>query len=165
MKQLWAPWRMEYIADNQTKGCIFCELPQSGEDEKNFILYRGDACFVIMNIFPYNSGHLMVSPYAHKNCVTLLTPAEKREIDYLVDKCVEISREINAPDGFNIGMNLGKAGGAGFEEHIHTHIVPRWIGDTNFMPVLSETKVHPEHLKATYAKLVPHFKKVAPFAS
>jgi ATP adenylyltransferase len=162
MKQLWAPWRMEYIAENKSDDCIFCELPKINDDLKHNILYRGKYCFIIMNLFPYNSGHLMVSPYSHKNCITKMTEEERRELDYLVGQCVTISRSVHSPEGFNIGINMGKAGGAGFDEHIHCHIVPRWLGDTNFMPVLSETKVHPEHLKATYNKLLPHFREIVP---
>jgi len=160
MKQLWAPWRMEYIEENKNIDCIFCELPKIYDDIKHNILYRGKYCFIIMNLFPYNSGHLMVSPYAHKNCITKMNEEERREMDYLVGQCISISRSIFSPDGFNTGINIGKAGGAGFDEHIHNHIVPRWLGDTNFMPVLGETKVHPEHLKATYNKLLPHFQKI-----
>ncbi|PIQ96991.1 MAG: HIT family hydrolase [Nitrospinae bacterium CG11_big_fil_rev_8_21_14_0_20_56_8] len=162
MKQLWAPWRMEYINLDKSAGCIFCTLPAQNDDARNYILHQGARCFAIMNIFPYNSGHLMVSPYRHLNCITLMNDEERVEMEALTRRCVEITREVSAPDGFNIGMNLGKAAGAGFDEHIHVHIVPRWQGDTNFMPVLGETKVHPEHLRATYDKILPHFQKIRP---
>ena len=160
MKQIWAPWRMEYIEGDKSGECIFCTLPRAEEDEKNFILYKGPHCFIIMNIFPYNTGHVMVSPYRHLSCITKLEENEFTEINRLTQKCVEILRSVKSPEGFNIGVNLGKAGGAGFDEHIHVHIVPRWNGDTNYMPVLAETKVHPEHLRATYDNLFPHFQNI-----
>lgn len=161
MKQVWAPWRMEYIKQDKSGECIFCVLPKANENKKNFILHQGETCFVIMNVYPYNTGHLMVSPYRHLSCITLLDEKESTELNGLTQKCVEILRTVKSPEGFNIGANLGKAGGAGFDEHIHMHIVPRWIGDTNYMPVLADTKVHPEHLKATYDNLLPHFKTLS----
>ncbi|MEC7641359.1 MAG: HIT domain-containing protein [Nitrospinota bacterium] len=157
MDSVWAPWRMEYIEKEKEDECIFCVLPQAQDDEKNYILYRGPLCFVIMNTFPYNNGHLMVTPYRHLNCLTLLTKEESAEMGQLIRKCIERLKKLYSPDGFNTGTNLGKAGGAGFDQHLHTHIVPRWIGDTNFMPVLAETKVHPQHLRAGYEKLAPLF--------
>ena len=158
MKQLWAPWRMEYVNSEKSDECIFCSLSKESNDAKNYILHRGQSVFIIMNIFPYNSAHLMVSPFQHIGCLTKLNVAESKEMTQLTHRCIEILRAAINPDGFNIGYNIGKAGGAGYDEHIHCHIVPRWIGDTNFMPVLAETKVHPEHLKATYNKLLPYFK-------
>ena len=163
MKQIWAPWRMEYIHENidKDKDCIFCTLPGENQDEKNFILHRGLHCFIIMNIFPYNTGHIMVSPYRHVPCITSLTEDEMRELNRLTQKGVQIMREVISPEGFNVGINIGRAGGAGFDEHIHQHIVPRWNGDTNYMPVLADTKIHPEHLQATYKKMLPHFQTIA----
>lgn len=152
---------MEYIEEDKSGECIFCTLPSAEADEKNFILYRGTHCFIIMNIFPYNTGHIMVSPYKHLSCITQLEENEFFEINRLTQKCVEILRAVKSPEGFNIGVNVGKAGGAGFDEHIHVHIVPRWNGDTNYMPVLAETKVHPEHLRATYDNLLPHFNNIS----
>ena len=160
MKQLWAPWRMEYIKSDKSDDCIFCSLPKENEDEKNYILYRGQSVFIIMNIFPYNSAHLMVSPFRHIGCLTEQNSDENSELNQLTKKCIEILRAVINPEGFNVGYNIGKAAGAGYDEHIQCHIVPRWIGDTNFMPVLGETKVHPEHLKSTYSKLLPHFKNL-----
>ena len=160
MKQLWAPWRMEYIKKDKPEECIFCLLPKEIDDAKNYILYRGQSVFIIMNIFPYNSSHLMVSPFKHIGCLTKQDASENKEMTQLIHNSIEILRAVINPEGFNIGYNIGKAGGAGYDEHIHCHIVPRWIGDTNFMPVLGETKVHPEHLQATYNKLLPHFKKL-----
>ena len=160
MKQLWAPWRMEYIKKDKPDECIFCLLPKEGDDAKNYILYRGHSVFIIMNIFPYNSSHLMVSPFKHIGCLTKQNASENKEMTQLIHSSIKILRAVINPEGFNIGYNIGKAGGAGYDEHIHCHIVPRWIGDTNFMPVLGETKVHPEHLQATYNKLLPQFKKL-----
>ena len=160
MERIWAPWRMEYIIQDKSEECIFCALPKSGDDKNNFILFQGKHCFVIMNIFPYNNGHLMVSPYRHFACITELDKDESLEMTELTKNCIQILRDTNTPDGFNVGFNLGKSAGAGYDEHIHNHIVPRWTGDTNFMPVLAETRVIPEHLKRTYERLVPDFKKI-----
>jgi len=160
MKQLWAPWRMEYIKSEKSEVCIFCSLPGEGDDAKNYILYRGQSAFIIMNIFPYNPAHLMISPFRHIRCLTEQDANESTELSQLTHKCIEILRAVINPDGFNIGYNIGKAAGAGYDEHVHCHIVPRWTGDTNFMPVLGETKVHPEHLKTTYKNLLPHFENL-----
>ena len=160
MKKIWAPWRMEYITKDKSGECIFCSLPQSKDDKKTFILFRGKYCFVIMNIFPYNASHLMVSPYRHLACITKLDSEESLEMSELAKNCIQILRDVNSPDGFNVGFNLGKSAGAGYDEHIHNHIVPRWIGDTNFMATLAETRVISEHLEKTYEKLAPSFKKL-----
>jgi ATP adenylyltransferase len=158
MKQLWAPWRMEYVKSEKSNECIFCSLPKANDDTKNYILHRGQSAFIIMNIFPYNSAHVMVSPFRHIGCLTAQKAEEIKEMNNLTLRSIDILRTVINPEGFNIGYNIGKAAGAGYDEHIHCHIVPRWSGDTNFMPVLAETKVHPEHLKTTYKKLLPHFK-------
>jgi ATP adenylyltransferase len=158
MKQLWAPWRMEYVKSEKSDECIFCSLPKANDDIKNYILHRGQSAFIIMNIFPYNSAHIMVSPFRHIGCLTAQNDEEIKEMNNLTSRSIEIFRAVINPEGFNVGYNIGKAAGAGYDEHIHCHIVPRWTGDTNFMPVLGETKVHPEHLKSTYKKLLPHFK-------
>lgn len=160
MELIWAPWRMKYITQDKSSDCIFCTLPKSSDDKKNFILFRAKSSFIVMNIFPYNNGHLMVSPYRHLACITALSKEESLEIIELTKNCISILRDLSSPDGFNIGLNLGKSAGAGYDEHIHNHIVPRWIGDTNFMPVIAETKVHPEHLQKSYDNLYPHFKKI-----
>ncbi len=157
MESLWAPWRMEYIVSDKSGECIFCAGPQANDDRGKKILYRGQHGFVIINIYPYSNGHLMVSPYRHLDCLTKLNEAEMMEIGRLTQKSIDILRQAYSPDGFNVGYNLGKSGGAGFEEHLHAHIVPRWAADTNFMPVLADTKVHPEHLEATYNRLQPLF--------
>lgn len=161
MEHLWAPWRMEYIKQEKNGECIFCVLPRQNEDEKCNILHRGKTCFVIMNIYPYTNGHLMVSPYSHSNCITKLSQPELNEMASMAQKCLEILRTVYSPEGFNIGINIGKSAGAGFDEHLHTHIVPRWQGDANFMPVVGETKVHPEYLRTTYEKLRPLFQKLS----
>ncbi|MGP0565127.1 MULTISPECIES: HIT family protein [unclassified Nitrospina] len=160
MENLWAPWRMNYIKSDKTKECIFCTGPQANDDMGRKLLYRGELSFVIINIYPYSNGHLMVSPYRHLSCLTDLGGEELAEIGLLTQKSMEILRASYHPDGFNVGYNIGKSGGAGFEEHIHCHIVPRWTGDTNFMPVLADTKVHPEHIEATFQRLYPVFQEL-----
>jgi|TARA_B110000467_G_C18250073_1_gene439892 ATP adenylyltransferase len=160
MEKLWTPWRLEYIKTPKTGSCIFCDLPESQSDRENHILYRGKYCFVIMNAFPYSNGHLMVIPYKHSGCVSAIDDNETEELWRLTKHCVSILRKTYSAQGFNIGLNLGKAGGAGYEEHLHNHIVPRWEGDTNFMPVLADVKALPEHLMAGYDKLLPQFKNI-----
>lgn len=154
MERLWAPWRMAYIEVKKPVGCIFCTKPESGNDREELILYRGEHCFVIMNLFPYNNGHLMVAPYRHTADVVGLTDEEQVEMMRLTRFCVRVLTEAFQPDGFNLGMNLGQVAGAGIADHLHMHIVPRWSGDSNFMPVVGETKVLPEMLGVTYDKLL-----------
>ena len=153
MEQLWAPWRIEYIEKAKESGCILCQKPRENNDGANFILYRGQHNFVILNAFPYNPGHLMVAPYRHIGNLPDLTDEEVKEHFDLIKKGLALLKEVMEPTGFNIGLNLGKVAGAGIADHLHTHIVPRWQGDTNFMPVLSNTRVMPEALTATYRKL------------
>jgi ATP adenylyltransferase len=159
MERLWTPWRMEYIKSgtHDEIECIFCELPARDDDESTFILKRGRLAFVILNIFPYNSGHLMVAPFRHIADVEELTTEEGHEGFALLGRSVHALKEALQPQGFNIGMNLGRVAGAGVPDHLHFHVVPRWGGDTNFMPVLGETKVLPELLEESYAKLKPLF--------
>ena len=157
MKYLWAPWRMDYILQEKKKGCIFCKKPKEKKDKENLILFQSDDAFVIMNKFPYNSGHLMVVPKRHCVDIDQLSDEEFQELLYLLRASTRVLKECLRPHGFNIGMNIGKVGGAG-EEHVHFHIVPRWKGDINFMPVLSETKIIPEYLEKTYLKLYSAFK-------
>ncbi len=158
MEHLWAPWRLEYIKKIIVgEGCILCQIPAEGSDQINYILYRGDKNFIIMNSFPYNSAHLMVAPYRHIANLDELTDRERNEHFKLVSLSIRVLRQVFSPDGFNIGMNLGRVAGAGIEKHIHTHIVPRWVGDTNFMPVIAETKVVNEALEETYQKLKGKF--------
>ncbi len=153
MEQLWAPWRMEYIEKPKKADCILCQKPKENNDEANLILFRGQSNFVILNAFPYNPGHLMVAPYRHIANLPDLADEEAREHFDLVKKSLELLEETLKPAGFNIGLNIGKVAGAGIEGHLHTHIVPRWQGDANFMPVLSDTRVISEALTATYRKL------------
>jgi len=153
MENLWAPWRIEYILGKKPKGCIFCDKPAESRDEENLILYRGRYNFIIMNAFPYNNGHMMVVPYRHTATLAGWHPEEQQEMMELADLGVELLRESMRPDGFNLGINMGSVAGAGVADHIHLHIVPRWNGDTNFMPVLSNTRVISEALRATYGKL------------
>jgi len=155
-KILWAPWRMEYIG-SKPRGCIFCLMPQENRDEENLILERGRLSFVAMNRFPYNSGHLMVAPYAHVPSLEDLDEETIKDTMGLVKKSLSCLRAVLKPQGFNVGVNIGRAAGAGFDQHVHAHIVPRWSGDVNFMPVVAETKVIPEALNATYRKLRPSF--------
>ncbi len=162
MKKLWAPWRIEYIlhVDSEEEGCIFCNKPREKKDEENLILYRGKNCFIIMNLFPYNTGHIMIAPYSHKATLEELTEEEILEMFMLAQKSLAILRETMEPDGFNLGINIGRVAGAGYEGHVHLHIVPRWNGDTNFMPVIADVKVIPEGLKSTYKRLLPHFSRI-----
>lgn len=160
MELLWAPWRMNYINDLSQKGhdCVFCSKPaDGGNDRKSLILYRGARCFVIMNLFPYNNGHLMVIPYSHFPDICLLDKETSGELWDLLCLSRAALTEAFHPEGFNIGINLGRTAGAGIEGHLHAHIVPRWNGDTNFMPVLGETKVISQALEATYDALLPYF--------
>ena len=157
MRQIWAPWRIEYIQMEKPEGCILCEKPRQNSDATNYILYRGDKNFVIMNSYPYNSGHLMIAPYRHIANLEELTDEELHEHIEIVSRSIKVLRQVFKPDGFNIGMNVGRIAGAGIDKHIHTHIVPRWEGDTNFMPVLSDTKVINEALAETYQKLQGKF--------
>jgi len=153
MKYLWAPWRMDYILGEEQKGCIFCKKPLERKDDINLILHQGRHSFVMMNKFPYNSGHVMVIPKRHCPDLEQLNDQEFQDLLSLLRTTIRILKEKLHPDGFNIGMNIGKVGGAGVDEHVHFHVVPRWIGDTNFMPILSESKVIPEYLEKTYQKL------------
>ncbi len=154
MKQLWAPWRMKYIVGAKSKGCLFCQKAKENKDKENYLVYRGKKGFIILNTFPYNNGHLMVVPYKHTSCFEDLGEEELIEIGRLIKKSVAILKKSLNPQGFNIGANLGRIAGAGIEDHIHIHIVPRWEGDTNFMPVMGKTKVIPELLEDTYKKLL-----------
>ena len=157
MKHLWAPWRMEYILKEKKEGCIFCEKPKENQDEKNYILYRGKFCFVILNAFPYNNGHLMIAPYDHIKNIEELKSETLIELMSLCQRSITVLKERMNPQGFNIGINMGKFAGAGILEHVHLHIVPRWEGDTNFMPVISDTRVIPQYLSETYDLLKTGF--------
>jgi ATP adenylyltransferase len=160
LRQMWAPWRMEYIQrDKETSGCILCEKCASHDDVANFVLYRGHRAYMILNRYPYNNGHLMVVPYEHVSSLEDLDADTLTELMLLVNRGLAALREVMSPDGFNIGVNLGRAAGAGIDAHVHIHVVPRWNGDTNFMPVLEETRVIPQMLQETYAQLMPAIRK------
>lgn len=158
MDYLWTPWRYQYIASLKNPSrCVFC-LETSGEyDERDFVVFRGNSCFVILNIFPYTTGHLLVAPYAHTADFQKCSPEESAEIMELVKRCQFALQQTYHPDGFNVGMNLGRCAGAGVEHHLHMHVVPRWIGDSNFMTIVGETRVLPESLETTFSKLRPYF--------
>ena len=163
MKRLWAPWRMEYILDEKKHGsCLFCDisLDKKGNDTKNLILYRGKNCFVVLNKYPYNNGHLMVVPYFHTSTFDGLSDDVLFELMKTQKISVDIIKKAMNPDGFNLGLNFGKVAGAGMESHMHLHIVPRWTGDTDSMPIIAETRVMPQHLKKSYNKLRGLFRKV-----
>jgi ATP adenylyltransferase len=150
---LWAPWRMGYVTAEQGDDCIFCTKPAAGDDEAGQILYRGELTFVMLNAFPYNAGHLLVSPLRHVGDPLEMTPQESGELLYGIRVAIEVLRTALAPQGFNIGMNVGEAAGAGYADHLHAHVVPRWSGDTNFMAVTADTRVVPEALADTYRRL------------
>ena len=153
MERLWAPWRMAYVGAEPPAGCIFCTKPAEDRDEQNYILHRGERAFAMMNAFPYNSGHLLIAPYRHTGDLGTLAGDELLDLMQLVQVSLAALGRAFHPNGHNVGMNLGRAGGAGIADHVHLHIVPRWDGDTNFMPVLADTKVLPEALAETYRKL------------
>lgn len=162
MKRLWAPWRMEYILDEKkNKTCLFCDVLRAGRtrDRSNLILFREKECFVIMNRYPYNNGHLMVVPNLHTPTFGGLSDEALFQFIKTIDKSVEVLKEALNPDGFNMGLNFGKVAGAGMEQHMHFHIVPRWTGDTDSMPIISEVRIMPELLGKTYRGLKRFFKK------
>ncbi|MEZ0322932.1 MAG: HIT domain-containing protein [Hydrogenothermaceae bacterium] len=161
MERLYSPWRSQYIDGlEKSEGCFLCKAFEEKDDEKNLILYRGKNVFVILNLYPYNAGHLMVCPNQHIGDFTQLDSETLCEISVISQKMVKLLKIVLKPDGFNIGYNLGKSAGAGLETHIHNHIVPRWNGDTNFMPVLGETRIISYDLKETYLKLKERLKDV-----
>jgi ATP adenylyltransferase len=157
MKVLWAPWRMEMISAPKAKGCIFCELPRAGDDRRNLVLSSTRSTVVMLNRFPYNSGHLMVAPRRHVGTLEALTRAQHVHLADALRFAADAVRREFRPEGMNLGMNVGRAAGAGIADHIHWHVVPRWGGDTNFMPALGSVKVMPEHLLATYDRLHRRF--------
>ena len=157
MKTMWAPWRIEYILADKEDGCIFC----AAIDEHNDLtLYSGEATMVMMNKFPYINGHLLAAPVRHVSTLDQLRKKEMGELLATVEQSVSILRSAMQPDGFNVGLNLGKVAGAGVEEHLHFHIVPRWFGDTNALTVFGEVRVIPEHIQTTYKNLKYHFNKI-----
>lgn len=166
MKQLWAPWRMAFVEKaSRLSGCIFCEKPALKQDTKSFILRRGRHAYVLMNIYPYNNGHLLIAPYRHIAAIENLPEPVLLDMLQLAQASLKALRKAYAPEGFNLGVNQGKVAGAGIEHHIHLHIVPRWGADTNFMPILGETRVLPQHLEASYARLKAAFGEKRPAAA
>jgi ATP adenylyltransferase len=151
---LWTPWRYAYIKDaDRATGCIFCEKPGEDDDRKNLIVHRARHCFVILNAFPYTSGHSMIVPYQHTDALASLDKAAADEMMALSQRLEGVLRELYRPEGINLGMNIGKAAGAGIAGHIHMHILPRWTADANFMTVVAETRVLPETLEQTYQRM------------
>jgi ATP adenylyltransferase len=157
MKRLFSPWRSAYIAsfrdEKPGKGCLFCRMTKERKDEQNLVIWRGKYCFLVMNLYPYNSGHLMVVPYKHTSNLASLTKSAYAEVMETMVRGMNALKKTSRPDGFNMGANLGRIAGAGIDKHIHFHIVPRWSGDTNFMPVLTDVKLISEDLKLTCSRL------------
>lgn len=169
MDRIWAPWRVQYIlgvkpekdAKNETpESCIFCQALSHGNDEEKLILHRGKTNFIMMNLYPYTSGHLMIVPIRHLNRLEDMTDEEMLEAMTLSRKMLKVFRKVMNPEGFNLGWNLGRVAGAGVVEHVHLHIVPRWNGDANFMPVLGDVKVISEHIESSYKKLREGFASI-----
>ncbi len=154
MKTMWAPWRIEYILGEKEPGCVFCNALA---DDAEFTLYRGRLSMVLMNKFPYINGHLLVAPRRHLSALEEMTAEEMGDLLATVKQSVTILKKAMKPDGFNVGLNLGRVAGAGIEEHLHFHVVPRWFGDVNALAVFGEVRVIPEHLRATCNNLKPHF--------
>jgi len=155
MDFLWSPWRYHYLASG-AKGpptCVFCIGEDQSGDRQRLVVFRGIHNFIILNLFPYTSGHVMVAPYEHLNTIALAKTEQMSEMMQLAQRLVGVLQKLYAPEGFNIGMNLGQAAGAGIREHFHLHVVPRWVGDSNFTTVIGETRVLPEELGRTYQRL------------
>lgn len=154
MERLWAPWRIKYILESKKPvSCVLCSLHDADNDEENLILYRGRYSFLLLNLFPYNDGHLLISPYTHTGFLTELSGEELSDIMNFTKIAVSVLEQAFHPEGYNIGMNLGAVSGAGIPDHLHMHVVPRWKGDTNFMPVLGNTKIINQQLKDSYKEL------------
>ncbi len=160
MNQLWSPWRMEYIdKNNKEDGCVFCNAQAMQDSAENLIAYRGKLAYVILNRYPYTSGHLMVIPFTHVPSLEELDPETRAEMMELTSRCTTVLKSIYRPQGFNVGVNMGEAAGAGVLGHVHIHIVPRWKGDTNFMTAVGQTRVLPEALEDTYLRVQKEFTK------
>ena len=160
MERLWAPWRVDYVTGEQPKGCVFCRKLASDDDAANHVLHRGEHNALLVNTFPYNSGHLMIVPVRHVGQLGDLHPDELLELGQLLQVATRALERTMQPHGFNIGMNLGRVAGAGIQDHVHYHLVPRWSGDTNFMPVTGETKVVSESLRDGWERLHNEFEKI-----
>ncbi len=154
MNFIWSPWRMAYIQNNKPEdACVFCTALQQPDCDENLIVRRGERAFVILNRFPYTSGHLMIVPYDHRASLELLDTPTRSEIMELAAKAIQVLQQVYTPEGYNLGINIGKVAGAGIIGHVHLHVVPRWGGDTNFMSALGETRVLPETLDMTYHRV------------
>jgi len=165
MERLWAPWRLQYVTKAKAAGCIFCDKPLAGDDRASLIVHRGTHAYVILNAFPYNNGHVMVAPYAHLSTLEELPPETLHEMMDLAQQCARALKIGFHPEGLNLGFNLGAAAGAGIKDHIHMHLVPRWAGDTNFMPVIADARVIPQSLDQSYLLLCESFAKLDSSAS
>jgi ATP adenylyltransferase len=154
MDYLWTPWRYAYVSSaGKTSGCVFCDAVNDGDDSKSGIVYRGKSCFVILNAYPYTPGHVMVVPYAHLDELQKLSAEAAHEMMALSQRMESVLRELYHPDGINLGMNIGKAAGAGIAGHIHMHVLPRWVADANFLSVVGETRILPETLDVTWKRI------------
>jgi ATP adenylyltransferase len=162
MERLWAPWRMKFIEELRDKGsgCLFCELGTEGDDRERLVLHRGKHCYTVMNRFPYTNGHLMIVPYKHTGNLVELGGEEYAELMGTCAHSLEIMGKALSAEGFNCGFNFGNVAGAGITDHVHMHVVPRWRGDSNFMPIISDTRTMPEYLEDTYDKLKDGFAKL-----
>jgi ATP adenylyltransferase len=160
MEFIWSPWRYDYLASGGAKpsSCVFCVTEDRTHDAERLIVFRGKYNFVILNLFPYTSGHVMVAPYEHLDTIALARPEQMSEMMALAQRLIPVLKKLYKPDGFNLGMNLGTAAGAGIREHFHLHVVPRWIGDANFMGITAETRVLPEALSTTYTRIQAELK-------
>ncbi|MBN1485017.1 MAG: HIT domain-containing protein [Chloroflexia bacterium] len=153
MEIKWTPWRMAYIQGEKEEGCVLCRIGAESKDRENMVLCRGERCYVVLNLYPYNTGHIMVAPYAHLADLTDLDVSTSGELIILAQRSLRVLRQEFHPQGFNLGMNLGQVAGAGIADHVHLHVLPRWQGDANFMPLIAGTKLIPELLEETYARL------------
>ncbi len=153
MQHIWSPWRLTYLTKEKSDGCVFCRAVAGADDRDSLVLLRGERAFLILNRFPYNNGHFMAVPYAHVPSLEDLDPATLAELMLLVNRGIAALRHSMHPDGFNVGANLGRIAGAGIDDHVHLHVVPRWAGDTNFMPIVGDTRVVPETWAQTYDRI------------
>jgi len=159
LNKLWAPWRITYVSNARAKGCIFCRAFKEKKDKKNLVVLRSKHAFAILNTFPYNNGHVMVVSNRHVSSIENFKDEEILDMNKVLVTITSALKAVLKPAGFNVGINLGKVAGAGIDKHMHIHIVPRWLGDTNFMPVLSDTKIISQSLSELYAKLIKHTAK------
>lgn len=160
MDRLWTPWRFEYVSTaDHSNGCVFCQALSEDRDQENFLLFRGDAAFCILNRYPYTSGHVLIVANRHISFLKDSTEEELHEMIDLAKICEHALRSEYQADGYNMGFNLGRAAGAGVAHHLHMHVLPRWVGDTSFISVVSETRIIPEDLTKTYRRLRPYFQK------